>query len=158
MTDHRRVTTAKRRVGRALATVMAVSIVSGVALMGCSSGDKIDSSAATTTTAATVDTLAPPTVVDGASTTVKAQDNLFAPEHLQIKEGTKVTFVNDGHNQHDLVATDPSTFDFSIAQDDFDPGEKATFTFSKPGTYEYYCSLHATPTAGSMRGVITVTK
>ncbi len=42
-------------------------------------------------------------------------------------------------------------------QDKFDPGDKATFTFAKPGTYAYYCSLHATATAGSMRGVITVT-
>ncbi len=104
-----------------------------------------------------MDTLAPPTVETASTVTIEAQDNLFTPQHLQIKAGTKVTFVNNGRNQHDVVATDPAKFDFSIAQEKFNPGDKASFTFDKPGTYAYYCSLHATATAGSMRGVITVT-
>lgn len=138
--------------------LVAVAAIATVFTAGCSSSGSTGKATAPTTTAATVDTLAPPTVVNAATTTVEARDNLYAPEHLQVKVGTKVTFSNEGRNQHDVVATDPQKFDFSIPQEKFDPGMKATFTFTKPGTYEYYCSLHATATAGSMRGVITVTK
>lgn len=141
------------RLGRVIAATAVVAVVA----TSCSSGASIGASAPTTTTGTTVDTLAAPTVVKGAATTVDAKDNLFTPEHLQVKAGTKITFANEGRNQHDIVATDPKLLDFSVAQEKFDPGEKATFTFTKPGTYAYYCSLHATATAGSMRGVITVT-
>ncbi len=66
--------------------------------------------------------------------------------------------MNAGHNQHDVVPDDPSKADFGADQSDFNPGQSTSYTFTKPGTYAYYCSLHATATAGSMRGVITVTK
>ena len=143
-------------VGRLGRTLVAVAVVAVVAT-GCSSSASTGRSATTTTSTSTVDTLAPPTVVKGAATTVAAKDNFYEPEHLQVKAGTKVTFSNEGRNQHDVVATDPKLLDFSVPQEKFDPGQKATFTFAKPGTYAYYCSLHATATAGSIRGVITVT-
>lgn len=139
--------------GRTIAVVAVLAVVA----TGCSSGASTSKSVATTTTSSPVDTLAPPTVVNGATTTVDAKDNYFEPEHLEVKAGTKITFSNEGRNQHDVVATHPKLLDFSVRQEKFDPGDKATFTFTKPGTYEYYCSLHATATAGSMRGVITVT-
>ena len=146
-----------RRVVAALAVVTAIAA-------GCSSGSSIGSpttsSAPTTTTGAqsvTADTLAPPTVVKAKTTTIDAIDNDFSPKHLQISAGTTVTFVNAGHNDHDVVSDDPKAADFSVSQDHFHPGDKSTFTFTKPGKYPYYCSLHATATAGSMRGYITVT-
>ena len=137
------------RFGRTVAAAALAALV----VTGCSGGSSNGKSSATTT----VDTLAPPIVVKGATTTVAGKDNFFEPEHLQVKAGTKVTFSNEGRNQHDVVATDPKQLDFSVPQEKFDPGMKTTFTFTKPGTYAYYCSLHSTATAGSMRGFITVT-
>lgn len=87
---------------------------------------------------------------------VKAIDNDFEPKHLVVKAGTEVTFDNVGRNVHDVVPNDPKAFDFGVASEKFGPGATKAFTFSKPGTYFYYCSLHATATAGSMRGLITV--
>jgi len=141
----------------AVVAVVAVAALAG----GCASGGSIagptTGGAAPTTTVASVDTLAPATVVDTSTAKVDAIDNDFDPKHLEVKAGTKVTFVNAGHNQHNIVPDDPAAADFGIDQQKFQPGTSTSFTFTKPGTYAYYCSLHATATAGSMRGVITVT-
>lgn len=135
-----------------LAVVVALGLMT---LVGCSSSSEKSVPRAATDTA---DTMAPAMVVNGTKTTIGAEDNVFVPAHLQIKVNTQVTFTNVGHNKHDVTATDPSKFNFSIVQAKFNPGESATFAFAKPGTYFYYCSLHATATAGSMRGVVTVTR
>ena len=37
----------------------------------------------------------------------------------------------------------------------FEPGESYTWKASKPGTYQYFCSIHGTATAG-MTGTIQV--
>lgn len=98
----------------------------------------------------------PATKVDGPAATIDVVDNDFEPKNLDVKAGTKVTFDATGHNQHDIVPNDPKKFDFTVPQEKLPPGSKVSFTFSTPGTYYYYCSLHATATAGDMRGVITV--
>ena len=69
--------------------------------------------------------------------------------------GTEVVWENDGRNDHNVL-----------------PGRRATtgewrpttsrratsysYRFTEPGTYDYYCSLHGTTTAG-MVGTIVVT-
>lgn len=142
----------------AVAALLCVLALVGL-LAGCGSdkaSDKSTSGGTTAAGAAPDDTLAPPTRVDGAEATIKAIDNDYEPKHLLVKAGTKVTFDNTGRNIHDVVPADKSAFDFTVGSDDFQPGNEKSFTFEKPGTYHYYCSLHATATAGSMRGVITV--
>ncbi len=146
--------------GKLRTSIRALCAVAAVGMFTACGGGGSSSSATTTAppvTTVTVDTLAPPVVVDGATATVEARDNVFEPMHLQIAAGTEVTFANVGRNQHDVIATDPSLQDFSVQQEAFEPGTKVAVTFDKPGTYAYYCSLHATATAGSMRGYITVT-
>jgi plastocyanin len=98
----------------------------------------------------------PATKVEASEATVDVVDNDFEPKNLEVKAGTKITFDATGHNQHDIVPDDPKKFDFTVPQEKLPPGSKVSFTFSTPGTYYYYCSLHATATAGDMRGVITV--
>lgn len=137
--------------------VLFVGVIGSLSACG-SSGEPL--SADTTTPASTssvVDTLAPPEVVNEKSVVVEATDNDFGPKHLQITAGTKVTFANKGRNQHDVIPSEPKDGDFTIVQEDFEPGIEVTRAFTKPGVYPYFCSLHATATAGSMRGVITVT-
>lgn len=146
--------------------IIGIVAVVATVTVGCSSGDATagpttrrgaSSTATAQTTTPAVDTLAPPTVVDGPTAEVDAVDNDFAAKHLQVSVGTKVTFTNAGRNQHDIVSDDPAAADFGVDQTTFQPGTTYDHTFTKPGTYAYYCSLHATATAGSMRGVITVT-
>lgn len=154
MSVSRTATAARPSIQRSVAAVLlGASLVFGAVACGSDSPKGAEGS---TSKGATVDTLAPPTKVDGTEVTVKAIDNDFEPKHLQIKAGTSVTFDNVGRNLHDVKPNDPKSFDFSISTEDFAPGATKTFKFDKPGTYAYYCTLHATATAGSMRGVITV--
>ncbi len=134
------------RVAAALAVVVVVAA-------GCGSGSD-DASGATTTVKGPgagktfQDQTGSDTVV------VKAVDNDFQAQFVTVKQGAKVTFENDGRNRHDVVPDDSKAF-AEIPTDSFDPGESGTVTFSKPGEYGYYCSLHGTPTQG-MYGVIKV--
>lgn len=138
--------------------LIAASVASAaIMLAGCGGGSRSDTSSATSTTVAAVDTLAPATVVDSTHTVVRAIDNDFEPKHLQIAAGTTVEFLNAGHNKHNIIPIDPDAPRFSVAEQNFPIGSSYRVTFTRTGTWAYYCSLHATPTAGSMRGVITVT-
>jgi plastocyanin len=123
---------------------------------GCSSS-KDDGSSATTTEKTSssssdgtkyVDLTAQPKVV------VKAVDNNFEQQFIEVKKGTTVTFQNDGRNRHDVVPDEENAFP-EIATDQFDPGTSADVTFDQPGVIGYYCSLHGTPTKG-MYGKIKV--
>jgi plastocyanin len=56
---------------------------------------------------------------------------------LRVKPGTTVTWVNGDDIPHTVVAKDKS-FKSKV----LDTGDKFSFTFAKPGEYEYFCSLH----------------
>lgn len=147
---------ARRLIVGALIIGSAASCASGSGGTDMTKPSTTTSPAASTT--APIDTLVPPTIVDADSVTVRSLDNDFEPRHVQIRAGTTVEFRQLGHNKHNIIPDDPSVADFSVGEDDFPLGATSRFTFTRPGTYPYYCSLHATPTAGSMRGVITVTR
>lgn len=136
-----------------LVTVLIIGVTM-LLFAGCSSGGSATAGEPTTT--APIDTLVPAVVANSRNVTIDAQDNLFVPQHSEVRVGTKVTFDNVGHNPHDVVPDDPTAFDFGIPAANFQPGASKSFTFDKPGVYQYYCSVHSTATAGPMRGVITV--
>jgi len=85
--------------------------------------------------------------------TVEAVDNDFVPAFVTVRAGTKVTFVNNGRNVHDVIAVD-DTFR-PIEPNRFARDDEASRTLDEPGDYPYYCSLHGTATQG-MRGAIRV--
>lgn len=85
---------------------------------------------------------------------VKAVDNNFTSQFITVKKGATVTFQNDGRNRHDVVPDKDGSIP-AVSTDQFDPGYSSQVTFSKPGVYGYYCSLHGTPTKG-MYGVVKV--
>lgn len=94
-------------------------------------------------------------LVEGVTENVDAVDNSFAPEESTVQAGTEVIFTNRGRNDHNVVPADADQ-DWDIAVDDFKPGtEAAPIAFDEPGTYDYFCSIHGTATAG-MTGTITV--
>lgn len=64
-------------------------------------------------------------------------DYAFNPYRARVKAGTPVTFINNGHQAHTMVAQDGSWTTGTLQ-----PRETATLTFDKPGTYVYICKDH----------------
>lgn len=94
-------------------------------------------------------------LVEGVRENVDALDNSFAPEEITIPAGAEIVFTNRGRNDHNVVPVDEDQ-DWTIEVDDFKPGAPPTpVRFTEPGTYDYFCSIHGTATAG-MTGSITV--
>ena len=70
---------------------------------------------------------------------VKIDNFSFGPVALTVPVGTTVTWTNRDDIPHNTVSTDdPKTFKSKV----LDTDEKFSFTFSKPGTYPYFCSIH----------------
>jgi plastocyanin len=77
-------------------------------------------------------------------------DNRWTPNALTVKAGETVTWSFAGTT---LAHNVKSGAGWDLANAPAVAGPPATYTFTTPGTYEFFCQLHATP----MRGTITVT-
>jgi plastocyanin len=84
--------------------------------------------------------------VQAADTAVKIANFTFGPNALTVKTGTTVTWTNEDDIPHTVTST---TLAFKSAA--LDTGEKFSFTFTTPGAYKYFCSLHP-----HMTGIIVV--
>jgi plastocyanin len=70
---------------------------------------------------------------------VKIDNFSFGPATLTVPVGTTVTWTNRDDIPHTVVSTDdPKIFKSKV----LDTDEKFSFTFSKAGTYPYFCSIH----------------
>ena len=70
---------------------------------------------------------------------VKIDNFSFSPAVLTIPVGTTVTWTNRDDIPHTVVSSDdPKAFKSKV----LDTDEKFAFTFSKPGSYPYFCSVH----------------
>src|SRR5674476_325016 len=91
-------------------------------------------------------------------TSVAIANYAFTPQTLTVKAGTTVTWTNDDSVPHNVISAtnmSPSaTTTSAFASGNFNQGQTFTFTFSKPGTYYYVCSIHASMPA--MHGKIIV--
>jgi plastocyanin len=85
-------------------------------------------------------------VVAAGDTTVKIDNFTFGPEQITVKVGTTVTWVNEDDIPHTVVASGKAFRSKALDTDD-----KFSFTFTAPGSYEYFCSLHP-----YMKAMITV--
>ena len=72
----------------------------------------------------------------------------FSPAQLTIAVGTRVTWTNRDDIPH--TVTDAAT-PRAVRSPPLDTGESFAFTFDRPGTYSYFCSLHP-----HMQGSVTV--
>ena len=72
-----------------------------------------------------------------AGPTVKIDNFVFGPEALTVSVGTTVTWINQDDIPHTVVASDKS-FKSKV----LDTDERFSFTFTKPGEFGYFCSLH----------------
>jgi len=71
------------------------------------------------------------------TTEVKIDNFSFGPATLTVPVGTSVTWTNRDDIPHTVVSTD-GVFKSKV----LDTDEKFSFTFSKAGTYPYFCSIH----------------
>jgi plastocyanin len=126
-------TTMRRLVGPLL-LVAAVAIIAASCNGTGPSAYGAPASTAATTTAATATNAA----------TIKGFS--FQPEVLKVKVGAKVTWTNDDTVAHTVTA-DTNSF----ASGNLQPGGSFSFTFTRPGTYAYHCSIHP-----SMHGSVVV--
>ena len=78
------------------------------------------------------------------SAEVKIDNFSFGPATLTVSVGTTVTWTNRDDIPHTVVSTDdPKVFKSKV----LDTDERFSFTFSKAGTYPYFCSIHPKMTA-----------
>jgi len=88
-------------------------------------------------------------IVPGAST--KSGPQAYSMDPIKVKVGGKVTWTNKDSVQHTITSGKPGSAD---SGKEFDSGltklinPNATFehTFTKAGTFTYYCQLHPTMT------------
>ena len=79
----------------------------------------------------------PAPAAQAADTEVKIGNFTFAPQRLAVKAGTTVTWINEDDIPH-AVASSTKLFKSKT----LDTEDKFAFTFTTPGIYEYFCSLH----------------
>ena len=68
---------------------------------------------------------------------VKIDNFKFGPEDATVAVGTTVTWTNRDDIPHTVVST-TGVFKSKV----LDTDEKFSFTFTKAGTYDYFCSVH----------------
>lgn len=76
---------------------------------------------------------------------VKIANFTFSPKELKVKAGTTVTWTNDDDIPHTIVSPP------QVRSKPLDSEQKFSFTFTTPGNYKYFCSLHP-----MMTGLIVV--
>ena len=68
---------------------------------------------------------------------VKVDNFSFSPETLTVPVNTAVTWVNKDDVPHVIASNDGAFKSKGLDTDD-----KYSYTFTKHGTYGYYCSIH----------------
>jgi plastocyanin len=72
-----------------------------------------------------------------ATAEVKIDNFTFGPQTITVPAGTTVTWTNKDDIPHTVVSTD-GVFKSKVRDTD----EKFSYTFTKAGTYSYFCSVH----------------
>jgi plastocyanin len=84
---------------------------------------------------------------EGAEGAVVKNDNFtFNPPRLVVRSGETVTWINEDDIPHTVASTTKIFRSKALDTDD-----RFSFTFTAPGVYEYFCSLHP-----HMKGTIVV--
>ena len=118
------------RARAAAAPAAALVIAALMAAAGCTSGSPGDGTPIATTT------------VD------LPKSYRFAPAAITVEVGSTVTWTNSDNFSHNVDLADDPAPPLSMA-----PGDQVTYTFERPGTYAYVCSLHP----NDMTGTVVVT-
>jgi plastocyanin len=78
-----------------------------------------------------------PARAGGADIEVKIDNFTFAPARITAKAGMTITWINEDDIPHTVASATKAFKSKALDTDD-----QFAFTFTTPGTYEYFCSLH----------------
>jgi plastocyanin len=78
-----------------------------------------------------------PTETAVATTSVQIANFAFAPSAIRVAVGTTVTWTNADIEQHTVTERNRA-FDSDVVNGN----QTYSFTFTKPGTYQYFCQIH----------------
>lgn len=78
-----------------------------------------------------------------AEVAVKIDNFSFSPATITVPAGTTIRWTNRDDIPHTVVSEDKTTFKSKV----LDTDEQFSYTFTKPGTYSYFCSIHPKMTA-----------
>ncbi len=81
--------------------------------------------------------------------TIVIEDFLYSPDACQVAVGTTLTFVNRDLQPHTATSLEGAAAAFDTGT--LEQGETEQITFTQPGDYPYYCTVHP-----DMRASITV--
>jgi plastocyanin len=140
------VTSGGGSVSPAASTTDAQGLATSTQTLPATAGPATVTATATGLTAATFTNTA---VTSTGTATVQLMNSQFQPSTLTVAAGTTVTFEwNDGATQHTLFPEPPGT----IPSDQASAAAPHTYsvTFTAPGTYRYYCSIHGGPGTGGI--------
>src|SRR5579863_4170175 len=82
----------------------------------------------------------PVCAADAPANQITISEYMFMPATLTVAAGTKVTWVNHDEEPHTVMSADKQMPFRSPA---LDTNDKFSFVFGKPGTYEYFCTIHS---------------
>jgi plastocyanin len=90
---------------------------------------------------------APAPATSSSSVTVNIKGFAFTPSTTTIKQGTKVTWVNNDSVAHTVTSDSGNLLNSGTIA----PGKSFSFTFTNPGTTSYHCTIHP-----MMKGTVVV--
>jgi plastocyanin len=121
-----------------------LAIAAGLLLAGCGTSRAAVAPAPVTASVAAA-TTAQPTPV--AANAVSIENFEFTPPVITVPVGTTVTWTNKDVEQHTVTARDKSFNSDAVAGD-----KSFSYTFSKAGSFDYFCQIHT-----HMTGTVVVT-
>ncbi len=68
---------------------------------------------------------------------VKIENFAFVPQVVTVSPGTTVTWTNVDEDPHTVTANDKGFHSAAM-----DGGDTFSFTFTRPGDFAYFCTLH----------------
>ena len=77
------------------------------------------------------------TMEDNPATQVKIDNFVFSPNPVTVPVGSTIRWTNQDDIPHNVVSDDKSFKSKAL-----DTDETFTYTFTKSGTYTYFCSIH----------------
>lgn len=100
-------------------------------------------------------TFAATATAPAAGDTVQVVNSQFIPKTVTVPTGTTVLWYWPASSRrHDIVPVAPATVPNSPAI--VDGPYQYSYTFTTPGTYHYYCTVHGTASGGGMYGTVVV--
>jgi plastocyanin len=88
-----------------------------------------------------------PIITTSSDVIVDIKNQIFNPTTLDIKTGTKVTWINNDSVANNVTSEMSNLFDSKTLS----PGQSFSFTFDKPGFINYSSKLHPT-----MKGTVII--